>query len=525
MCKAKKPSFSVKSLSTLVGLTLCIQVPAFAQDKSSYETVKSGIQGLIKPKEDDSYKVAQIDKLSDFTYVPDTLISELPVVTAPNSVVGRKASLNNIYVENQKESAALPQGFAAQKRGLSLNEAVQIAIKRNPNIAQSIATLAAQNSNIDVAKAQYYPQLKAGMNTGDFTSSDRGRQLYSIEANQLLYDFGKVKSSVTTQQNKLIVEQANVLLSIDQISADTSRAVLALLRYRALVQIAEDQVKGVTRLYQIARLRADAGISSNADPVQAQSYVEYSKSYLLAQTNQLRQQEQKLKTLLGFDVSHMDFIVPDELVNLSGLYDEPKMNTIPAMMAAKAEIDVAQSQKRQTELSRYPTLSLVGSVNKALNGKNPGTGIDNDTDSSISVAMSSNFYQGGSVGSQVKAAGYAEQAARSKLNATYLDILNSTRAARENIENTDKQIWVLLDRERSTAKTKELYEEQYKLGKRSILDLLSSEQSYHSSRAERESARYDIYDTVAVYVNVTGKSREVYHLNNTKIQGLKFSHE
>lgn len=523
MCKAKKPSFSVKSLTTLIGLTVCISAPSYAQEKekSYLKNIKDSVGGLIKPKEDDSFKTAQMQKLSNFTFEPDAQVNELPMITSPNAV-GQKASLGNIIVEDQKQSTALlnaPKVF--RNRTLTLDDAVQIAVKRNPSIAQSIATLASQNSYIDVAKAKYYPQLSAGMNTGDFTASDKGRQLYTIEASQLLYDFGKVKSSVDTQKSKLALEQANVLTSIDTISKDTARTILSILRYRALVQIAQDQVKGVSRLHEIARLRADAGISSNADPVQAKSYVEYSQSYLIQQQNALKQAEQQLRTLLGFDVSSVDFVIPDDMVNQSGLYNEPQFNTIPAMIAAKAEIDVAQSQKKETQLSRYPTISLVGSVNKALNGINPGTGKENDTDGSVAVSMSSNFYQGGATGSQVKAAGFAEQAARSKLNATYLEILDSTRTARENIENTDKQIWVLLDRERSTAKTRELYEEQYKLGKRSILDLLSSEQSYHSSRIEREAARYDIYDTIAVFINVTGKSREVYHLNNTKIQGFE----
>lgn len=516
MCKAKKPSISFKSLSTLVGLTVCIHTSVYAQEQSYLKSFTNGVQSLIKPKEDQSYTTAQMQELSNFQFEPQGDLEELPVIRS-SAVVGQKASLKNLYTEGLSTTA----NNVAQQRVLSIDEAVQIAVKRNPNIAQSIATLASQNANIDVAKAGYYPQLSAGMNTGDFTASDRGRQVYTMQASQLLYDFGKVKSSVDTQKNKMTAEQANVLLSIDDISAQTSRAILGLLKYRALVKIAQDQVVGVTRLYDIARLRANAGISSNADPVQAQSYVEYSKSYLIAQQNFLKQEEQKIKTLLGIDVSQTDFTVPDELVNKSGLYDVPSMNTIPSMIAAKAEIDVAKSQKKQTELSRYPTISLVGSVNKALNGINPNTGVENDTDSSISVSMSSNFYQGGAVGSQVKAAGFAEQAARSKLNATYLNILDATRTARENIENTDKQIWVLLDRERSTGKTRELYEEQYKLGKRSILDLLSSEQSYHSSRSERESARFDIYDTIAVYINVTGKSREIYHLNNTKIQGFE----
>ena len=90
------------------------------------------------------------------------------------------------------------------------------------------------------------------MNTGDFTSTDKGRQLFSIEANQMLYDFGKVKSSVSTQQNKLAVEQANVLMSIDEISTQTVRDILALLRYRNIIKIAQDQYNGVSRLHEIA---------------------------------------------------------------------------------------------------------------------------------------------------------------------------------------------------------------------------------------------------------------------------------
>lgn len=509
-----KPIIFLKSLGA-ISLCVLIQNNSHAQDTRYLKGIKESVSSLIKPKDDSSFRTVQLKQLSDFEYQPEqSTASSLPVV---KPYLGQKASLNNLYLENPPTA----QQYAVPTRTLSLEEAVQIAVKRNPNIAQTISTLASQNANIDVAKAQYYPQLKAGMNTGDFTSNDKGRQLYSVEANQLLYDFGKVKSSVTTQQNKLAVEQANVLISIDEISTQTARDILGLLRYRNIIKIAQDQFNGVSRLHEIARLRAEAGISSHADPVQAQSYVEYSRSYLITQQNFLKQQEQKLRTLLGFDVSQIEFNIPDEFVKQSGLYDDPEVNTIPSMIAAKAEIDVAQSQKKQTQLSVYPTISLVGAVTKALNGQNPNTGIENDTDSSIGVQMSSNFYQGGAVGSQVKAANYAEQAARAKLNATYLNIMDQAQIARESIENTDKQIWVLMDRERSTAKTRELYEEQYKLGKRSILDLLSSEQSYQSSRIEREAARFDIYDTIALFINVTGKSRHAYHLNNIQIQGFE----
>lgn len=231
MLIAKKPTIFFKSLSA-VSLFVLLQSNGYTQETSYFQSIKEGAVNLIKPKDDQSFRTAQLKDLSDFKYQPDVSSNApLPVV---KPYVGQKASLNNIYVEN----AQAKNVYTGQARVLSLEDAIQIAVKRNPTIAQSISTLASQNANIDVAKAQYYPQLKAGMNTGDFTSSDKGRQLYSVEANQMLYDFGKVKSSVNTQQNKLALEQANVLISIDDISTQTARSILALLRYRNIIKIA-----------------------------------------------------------------------------------------------------------------------------------------------------------------------------------------------------------------------------------------------------------------------------------------------
>ncbi|MFW2000644.1 TolC family protein, partial [Acinetobacter ursingii] len=118
---------------------------------------------------------------------------------------------------------------------------------------------------------------------------ERGRQLLTLSATQLLYDFGKVKSSVDTQKAKLIVEQANVLVSIDDIAYQVASAVINIERYQRISQIGEQQVAGIQRILDIANLRANAGISSQADPVQAESYLQSAQSSLIAQQSLLRQ--------------------------------------------------------------------------------------------------------------------------------------------------------------------------------------------------------------------------------------------
>ncbi|MFX5701160.1 TolC family protein, partial [Acinetobacter baumannii] len=109
-------------------------------------------------------------------------------------------------------------------RTLDISEAVKIAVQRHPEISQNIASLASQNANIDVAKAAYYPQLSGGISTGDMTSGERGRQLLSLNATQMVYDFGKVKSSVDIQKARLALQQAQVLVKIDEVALEVASA-------------------------------------------------------------------------------------------------------------------------------------------------------------------------------------------------------------------------------------------------------------------------------------------------------------
>ncbi len=502
MIKIKRNKICLNKILLIYLLSFTTQ-HGFAQEVPPPST--GLIHHIFNDSSKDDFKTLKLADVSNFNVVPNSRLNELPIV-------GREPppSDQNILAPH-----------ISPKQTLNLNEVILIAVARHPSITSAIADLSTQNSNIRVAQAAYYPQLSGGIQTGDFDSAQRGRQVYTINASQMVYDFGKTKTNVDIQKSKQVLEQANVLIAMDQIATVTSQAVFNVLRYRSLMNIAEKQLQGLQRLYEIARLRANAGISSQADPVQAKSYVEYAQSYLITQQSNLRQQEQKLRTLLGFDISATQFMIPDSFIQTSGLYSAPQLNTIPSMIAAEAEINVAKYEKEKTKLSPYPTFSLVGSVNKALNGINPNTGRRNDTDSSIYLSMSSNFYQGGAIRAQINSANYAEQAAKAKLDAAYLNVLQSTRNDMEIIDNAQRQIEILRNREQSTEKTQELYEEQYKLGKRSILDLLSSEQSYHSSKAERETVRFDIYNTITDYIAVVGKSRDVYDLNNQNIQGFE----
>lgn len=107
------------------------------------------------------------------------------------------------------------------------------------------------------------------------------------------------------------------------------------------------------------------------------------------------------------------------------------------------------------------------------------------------------------------------------MNSVYLDVLDEVRLLREEIENKQRLMSILIARKETTIRTRELYQEQYKLGTRSAVDLLNAEQSIHSAAQEIENARYDIYDAIVRYIAVTGRSCDLYDLNNIPIQGFE----
>ena len=315
--------------------------------------------------------------------------------------------------------------------------------------------------------------------------------------------------------------KVNELTPLSQVSYDVTDAIINIKRYQEISKIAQEQIKGIGRIAEIANLRAKAGISSQADPIQAQSNLEAAESNLIVQQMQLRLNQQRLRTLLGFDVSANQWEIPAVILQKSDLYKDPEYNFIPSIMQAQAGVEVAKFQKKQAKLSAYPTINIKGSLSQVVNGRNPNNNEDDGFYNSIMLEANSNFYQGGAIAAQTRAASYAEDAARAQVNTAYLDVLDRVRLIREQIENKKRQMSVLVQRRETTARTKELYQEQYKLGTRTVVDLLNAEQSIHSAAMEIVNSQYDIYSGLAQYMQVTGRSREIYELNNKMIQGVE----
>ena len=144
-------------------------------------------------------------------------------------------------------TAAAPVGPAApQAAPLTLEAAAREAIAWHPALTQAAGELNARETEVDVARAGYSPQISAGLATGlDSRLTADWRPRPQINASQMLFDFGKVSSAVDLARAGTRVGEAQMLLAIDQLVRDTGYALIEVQRGEALHAVALEQLERV----------------------------------------------------------------------------------------------------------------------------------------------------------------------------------------------------------------------------------------------------------------------------------------
>ena len=406
------------------------------------------------------------------------------------------------------------------ERVLSLDQAVSMAVRSHPSIADSVATLAASTSAIDVARGGYFPQVTAGLGGGNSTLTGSGNTT-SVTVSQMLYDFGKVSGAVDQAKADVKKQQALVLKQIDTIAEQTAEAVINVHRYQVLEAIAKEQVAAVQKVLLMAQLRANAGVSHRSDPIQAESRVQNARANLTQVRAQRAQAMERLRTLIGARFNGVIAPLPDDRAAQVQLAADPDTDGIPDVLAAKADMSSAVAQLDIAKAQRWPTLSLDVSQSKSLSGINPSTYVPEGSYRTVMVNVNWSVFQGGALNAKVKGAENLLASARSRVQVARLTGSDYARSYRELAIGARDRLGVLGERKRSITEARDLYREEYKLGTRSILDLLNAEQEFYQAASDEESAKDDFWLNLVAWLYATGAGRDFFGLNKTQVQGME----
>ncbi len=421
-------------------------------------------------------------------------------------------------------AAAYPVPMEQGGPAHTMTDAVEAAVAYHPSIRTAVENWRAAASDIDVARAGYYPQvsLSGGNRLGrvdSSSSSDEYGRVVTLSATQMLYDFGKVSSSVSRAQAQQAVARAKVLAAVDQVALDTAKAWIEVRRYTALLEISRAQTAGVTAIAKLASQRQALGASSLSDRLQADARVEAARAEELSTGAQLERWVSQLQQLTGRPgplAVGGEVPAATETACAAATAGLPVPSVLVAqaqLLSARADADYAVAQDR-------PTISLQGTLSRYAH---VGPAFGDPHQSQVMVNVTAPLYQGGAGRARERAAEQALAAARNTVADAELSVRQDLQDAQAQAQGYARRIEVLDRQVQSIEHTRDLYRQQYlDLGTRTLLDLLNAEQEYQQSRESRVDNQNDLQRMQMQCLFDTGRMREVLGLQGLPYADVEF---
>jgi len=403
--------------------------------------------------------------------------------------------MSTAYGEEQFNWQAAP-GEQLQAQ-LTIKEAILRAFARNPKIAQAAAQIHVGKANLDEAESAWFPQVSLQGNVGRSHRNDSAGSLNNngsggVSLKQLIYDFGKTGGSIDEQHNLSDAYRYDLYNSLNEVGMETLQTYLQVKRYQALAGAARKNIVSLQSVQEMADLRAEAGLSSQSDVLQAQTRIAGLKASLAQYEAQTRSAQAALSVLTGV----MSNTLPDLPEDL--MKQKITLNSLPyersnAVRSAQARQLAADDRIRQAQAQHWPTVSVQAGRTRYEN--------DNDSywDDQVQLVVDAPIYQGGAVGARVDAAEGDRASARAQVEASKLDINQRAATAWADLTGAQQRQQAGDAQYQSADRARGVYRDEYRLSKRSLNDLLSIEQDVFQADTASITARYDAWDAAVRY--------------------------
>lgn len=439
------------------------------------------------------------------------------------SVQSQPSTMNDALVATDTRYAATS---AIKHPRLDLIQAIHSAVQWHPAIGEAVAGLYQREEQIAIARAGYYPRIQGGFRSGYDNTYDESKssQALVLSVSQMLYDFGKVSNNVKAARAGVALGQANLLYSIDQIVRDTAYAVIEIQRYQNLLDIAEDQIQGVTRILNLAEQRSRSGASTRSDAMQAQSRLEGARVTVLQNAARVQRWQTHLASLIGESGARATTDnFPEQLLSSCNQPESDPLN-VPEFLIARARQTEALALRDVARSDNRPTISIDPSVTHYLDNNYQRGPNQDRTQWGVFLNVNMPFYQGGSNRARVRSADFALRSAEAALESAKLNVRQGLFEAFTQTASLERSLESLARRDITISETRDLYRQQYlDLGTRSLLDLLNAEQEIHQSRFDRQNTVSDLRRLQIDCLYNTGELRDAFALTQAPVQGVEIT--
>jgi adhesin transport system outer membrane protein len=410
--------------------------------------------------------------------------------------------INHCRVALQLASATAIAAWAwTPAKAVDLKEAVAVAVTSSPEVNTAAQDKQAIEFERKQAQGLWLPRvdLEAQGGVEDLnnpTRRDLGIATHSlypaeggISATETLLDAGYRKSELHRQAARTDSAAHHVEERAEFIGLDVVHNYLDYLLQQRLYALAQDNIafheKMVTDLQEGVR----SGSISIADQQQAEERAAAAKAQRIQAQEAMLQAGIAFQSRTGLPMDNPTMpgpIAGKVPATLDDAVSQARTHN-PRVRFAMADVDAATANVKEAQSALWPKVTLEAS---ARGGRDVDGFEGRTTDAQARVVMRWNIYSGG-----VTQANIQEQIRR---DSEQLFILHEVvREVNDDVQEAwnrrDQQQALLAQLEKQSKISDDLvnsYREQFKVGRRSLLDLLDSQNSRYNTKAQAETARF-----------------------------------
>jgi outer membrane protein TolC len=431
------------------------------------------------------------------------LVLLLLLMTTPSATLAAAAS---VETENQK------------KLNLSLEAAIELALKNNLRLQSSRRSLSQATSQYRAAKAQYYPTLQVGYNASQTNTKTAGVNdvgtIYASSA-EINVDIpldlsGTINRAVQQALIKLTISKANYVQESQGLVVTVYEQYYNVLSSSDTIKINKAQVSLAEDQLRIAQALLNGGRVPEVDVLTAKVQLNNEQQNLKASEGQYEISLANLKNTLLVDQE-------SEIAVTSSIDYQPEYFDFQQAMSESLEnrleikiqtlnVESAKIARRSTYDPYRPNLSITGNYGYAYSEDQFADAFVNYRLNDPVWAVTTRItiplfiFDGGVIRETIKQASIGVQQAEANLKETKQSIELEIRNLLTSLENAQERVKIVQDTIELAKESLRITELRYRMGKTSYLELVNGRNNLRTAELNLLSAMIEhILSKIRVY--------------------------
>ena len=396
---------------------------------------------------------------------------------------------------------------AQEKQIWSLEDCINYALEKNIQLQQNKISLQESEVDVKTAKAALFPSLS--FNTGhnivnrpyqENSATVSGTEIissnnkttyngsYSLSAQWTLWNGGQRLNNIKQQKKNQEIAELTVAETENTLKEEITKLFLQILYADESVNINKGTLEVSKATYERAKELFNQGSISKADLAQLEAQVGNDQYQLVTSESSLRNYKLQLKQMLELDDEKVMQLLP----NQDEVYQTALANR-PEIQSSKLSIDNSKLAISAAKSGYYPSISLSASTSNTTNNASQNNwaqqmkyGWNNIIGLTVSVPIFNNR--------QTKS---AVEKAQFQYNSSLLNLQDKQKELYTEIEtlwldalNAQQQYAAAEVKLKSSQTRVDMVSEQFRLGMKNTVELLTEKNNLLSAQQQRVQAKY-----------------------------------